>query len=81
VVDVSLHGRGREGILAKFLQVCEDHGIDPVAANWADVAVFQSPVGIERTVDKARFPVPRPSGTKFFSALLRFRVTNEIPCN
>ncbi|WP_208961657.1 hypothetical protein [Rhodococcus sp. ZPP] len=26
--------------LAEFLQVCEDHGIDPVAANRADVAVF-----------------------------------------
>ena len=26
--------------LAEFLQVCEDHGIDPVAATRADVAVF-----------------------------------------
>ena len=26
--------------LAEFLQVCEDHGIDPVTANRADVAVF-----------------------------------------
>jgi site-specific recombinase XerD len=26
--------------LAEFLQVCEDHGVDPVTANRADVAVF-----------------------------------------
>ena len=26
--------------LAEFLQVCEDHGIDPVTANRAEVAVF-----------------------------------------
>ena len=26
--------------LAEFLQVCEDHGIDPVTANRADIAVF-----------------------------------------
>jgi integrase/recombinase XerD len=26
--------------LAEFLQVCENHGVDPVAANRADVAVF-----------------------------------------
>jgi|SRR5690242_20732254 len=26
--------------LAEFLQVCEDHGIDPVTATRADVAVF-----------------------------------------
>ncbi|MFD7011118.1 hypothetical protein [Rhodococcus jostii] len=39
--------------LAEFLQVCEDHGIYPVAANRADVAVFVREL-TWRPVDAAR---------------------------